>query len=118
MKFLVLLALVGIVTCDNSKTQEKFVWDILKLPLTQAKIFTILVSKDVSYPTYNSVPQTAFSCSSKAQPGFYADMDAQCQAFHRCDQYMNVTSYLCVNSTVFNQVTLVSDSWFNVDCDK
>ncbi|GAU95150.1 hypothetical protein RvY_06825 [Ramazzottius varieornatus] len=28
----------------------------------------------------------------------------------------NMTSYLCVNSIVFNQVTLICDAWYNVDC--
>jgi Chitin binding Peritrophin-A domain len=119
MKFLVLCALVGLAACEgNSKTQGKFVWDLLKPALTSAEVLTLLSSKDAGYPTYSSVPQTAFSCSSKAQPGFYADVDTQCQVFHRCDQSLNQTDFMCVNSTVFNQITLVCDSWFNVECEK
>ena len=63
-------------------------------------------------------PQTSFSCASKAQPGFYADTEAQCQVFHRCDQSLNQTDYICVNTTVFNQITLVCDAWYNVDCGR
>lgn len=119
MRFLVLLALVGFAAAQsgNSKTQGKYVFDLLKPALTSAEVLTLLSSK-ASYPMLSSIPQTNFQCSSKAQPGFYADMEAQCQVFHRCDQAGNQTDYICVNSTVFNQITLVCDSWFNVDCER
>ena len=36
----------------------------------------------------------------------------------RCDLNGKRTSYLCGNTTVFNQITLVCDYWFNVDCER
>jgi len=120
MKCLILFALVGFAVCapGNSKTQGKFVWDLLKPSLSAVEIQTIVESRDISFPMLHTIPDTGFNCQSKAQPGFYADQEARCQVFHRCDQNMNQTSYLCVNSTIFNQITLVCDSWFNVDCEK
>lgn len=104
---------------NNNRMQGKFVWDLLKTPLTADEVQTIMSSRDAnSYPQYNLIPKTAFDCAQKAQAGFYADADTQCQVFHRCDLQGNQTSYLCVNSTVFNQITLVCDSWFNVDCGR
>ncbi|OQV18592.1 hypothetical protein BV898_07417 [Hypsibius exemplaris] len=127
MQYLVLFALVGAATCqfsgraiDTSKTAGKFFWDLQKLPLTAAEVSILLSSRDAGYPKLNSIPQTSFSCASKIGPGFYADIDAasQCQVFHRCDLNGDKTSYLCVNSTVFNQLSLVCDSWYQVDCGK
>ena len=31
------------------------------------------------YPTYTDIPETPFKCSDKQFPGYYADVDAQCQ---------------------------------------
>jgi len=135
MRFLVCLALVGVVaaqtwkqnqqpfqtrnTQGNSRTQGKFVWDLLKVPLTPPEVAALQNLRGAAaYPTYSydNLPRTSFSCASKAQPGFYADVDAQCQVWHRCDQSGNQTDFICVNSTLFNQITLVCDSWYNVDC--
>jgi len=101
------------------RSQEtQYVWNLLKIPLTAEEIQVLLASKSDQFPTYNTVPDTDSDCSSKAQPGFYADVSTGCQVFHRCDFNGNMTSYLCVNSTVFNQITLVCDFWFNVDCQR
>ncbi|XP_055350258.1 U-scoloptoxin(01)-Er1a-like [Paramacrobiotus metropolitanus] len=114
LKAVVLLCLVGV-----SVAQTQYVWDLLKPALNVAEVQAILANRDANqFPTYASVPQTGFRCDSKKQPGFYADTEAQCQVFHRCDFNGNQTSYLCVNSTVFNQVTLVCDYFYNVDCQK
>ena len=75
-------------------------------------------SYNVPWPTYNSIPQTNFDCASKKQPGFYADVETRCQVFRRCDINGNMTSFLCTNMTVFNQITLTCDYWYNVDCQK
>ena len=53
-------------------------------------------------------------------PGYYADPEAECQAFHICTadgagglaQY----SFLCPNGTLFNQNYFICDWWFNFDC--
>ncbi|XP_055344353.1 uncharacterized protein LOC129592363 [Paramacrobiotus metropolitanus] len=71
------------------------------------------------YPALASIPATNIDCLKFHQPGFYADVDAgKCQVFHRCDISGNLTSYLCPNMTLFNQITLVCDWWFNVDCSQ
>lgn len=31
------------------------------------------------YPTYTEIPETGFKCSDKQYPGYYADVEAQCQ---------------------------------------
>ncbi|XP_055349514.1 U-scoloptoxin(01)-Er1a-like [Paramacrobiotus metropolitanus] len=114
MKAVVIMCLAAM-----AAAQQQFVWDLLKPALNAAEVQAILANRDANqYPNYNTIPQTGFNCASKKQPGFYADTEAQCQVFHRCDINGNQTSYLCVNSTVFNQVTLICDYFFNVDCQK
>ncbi|OQV19920.1 hypothetical protein BV898_06187 [Hypsibius exemplaris] len=119
MKFLIVLALIGCVAAQKqNKFAGKFVYDLLKNPLSAAEAAVLLTNREVSYPTLNAIPKTSFDCSSKAQPGFYADVETQCQVFHRCEQSGNQTAYLCSNTTVFNQITLVCDLWYNVDCGR
>jgi hypothetical protein len=111
----VFFALIG---CAAAQTQ--YVWDLLNPYLNAAEVQALLANAKAGsdYPNYDQIPQTNFDCSSKKQSGFYADTDAKCQVFHRCDINGNMTSYLCVNTTVFNQITLVCDYYFNVDCSK
>jgi hypothetical protein len=116
MKFLVLFSLA---TVAVSAVTGKYVFDYMKPALSAAEVIALLSSKEgPQWPTLNSIPDNNFDCSSKKQPGFYADQSTQCQVFHRCDVNGNLTSYLCVNTTVFNQLTLVCDYWYNVDCSK
>ncbi|XP_055334778.1 uncharacterized protein LOC129585899 [Paramacrobiotus metropolitanus] len=73
----------------------------------------------ITYPMFSRIPKTTFSCDDVPQPGFYADTETDCQVYHRCEQrneYMY--SYLCPNQTLFNQILLVCDWWYNVDCSK
>jgi len=76
------------------------------------------------YPIYNQPPQTSFQCGDgqKIEGGYYADPQAECQAFHICtaDGYGSLTtsSFLCPNGTLFNQQYFICDWWFNVDCSQ
>jgi len=125
MQALIIFALIGACVCqfngktiNTDKTLGKFVFDLEKLPLTAAEIAILEASKANPWPLLNDIPKTSFSCANKVGPGFYADVEAQCQVWHRCDQAGEMTSFLCVNSTIFNQITLVCDNWYHVDCDK
>ena len=72
------------------------------------------------YPIYSEVPESGFSCQGQVDGGYYADPEAECQAFHICTadgagglaQY----SFLCPNGTLFNQNYFICDWWFNFDC--
>merc|ERR1712018_999781 len=72
------------------------------------------------YPIYAEVPESGFSCEGQVDGGYYADPEAECQAFHICTadgagglaQY----SFLCPNGTLFNQNYFICDWWFNFDC--
>ncbi|EDV48123.1 uncharacterized protein LOC6552981 [Drosophila erecta] len=69
----------------------------------------------VDYPIYAQVPRTNFDCAQQPLPGYYADIEAQCQVFHICA--LNRTySFLCPNGTVFSQETLVCVWWNQYDC--
>ncbi|TMW50051.1 hypothetical protein DOY81_004861, partial [Sarcophaga bullata] len=69
----------------------------------------------VDYPIYSQVPQTNFDCAQQALPGYYSDIEAQCQAFHICA--LNRTySFLCPNGTIFSQEVLVCIWWNQYDC--
>ncbi|GAU92402.1 hypothetical protein RvY_04485 [Ramazzottius varieornatus] len=70
------------------------------------------------YPTLSVIPPTtSFRCDDRKQPGFYADPEQRCQVFRRCDVNGNMYSFLCPNMTLFNQVTLTCDWFYNVDCN-
>merc|ERR1712112_707986 len=72
------------------------------------------------YPIYFEVPESSFSCDGQVDGGYYADPEAECQAFHICanDGNSGLTKYsfLCPNGTLFQQQYFVCDWWFNVDC--
>lgn len=113
MKFLVILAVAV------SAVSGKYVFDYMKTPLNAAEVAALLANKEgPQWPQLSAVPEGGFDCASKKYPGYYADVSTQCQVFHRCDISGNRTSYLCVNMTVFNQLTLICDYWYNVDCAK
>ncbi|KAI5636090.1 chitin binding peritrophin-A domain-containing protein [Phthorimaea operculella] len=71
------------------------------------------------YPTLGNIPRTSFSCSGKA-PGYYADLETNCQAFRVCTSgsTYGFQSFLCPNGTLFNQAVVVCDWWMNVNCQK
>ncbi|CAL8082930.1 unnamed protein product [Orchesella dallaii] len=76
------------------------------------------------YQAYSSIPKTSFTCEGRA-PGFYADVEAGCQVFHRCtdDPWYTgqvrviMDSFLCPNGSLFNQQILSCDWWGNTDCN-
>lgn len=66
-------------------------------------------------PLLPRVPPTSFSCADHPA-GYYADMEAGCQAYHMCDTTGRQYSYLCPNHTAFHQRLMVCDHWHRVDC--
>jgi hypothetical protein len=68
------------------------------------------------FPVHATPPKTSFSCE-VLDPGFYADIEADCQTYHRCgERTQPILSLLCPNGTLYNQQYFVCDWWFNVDC--
>lgn len=70
----------------------------------------------VDYPIYTEIPKTSFDCKNQQFPGYYADVEAQCQVFHICA--LNTTfDFLCPNGTIFSQEHLVCVWWNQFDCN-
>ena len=73
------------------------------------------------YPIFVTPPETQFACGDQIE-GYYADTDADCQAFHICapdgSNSLIKYSFLCPNGTLFNQQYFICDWWFNVDCSQ
>nr|CAD7454499.1 unnamed protein product [Timema tahoe] len=69
------------------------------------------------YPVLASVPYTNFYCDEQPYPGFFADTESRCQAWHYCDIDGRQATFLCPNGTQFSQAVFVCDWWFNVRCD-
>ncbi|CAL4135564.1 unnamed protein product [Meganyctiphanes norvegica] len=68
------------------------------------------------FPTYSSIPDgLSFSCNDRI-PGYYADIEAQCQVWHWCHPDGPMYSFLCPNQTMFNQKYRLCDWYYNVDC--
>ena len=72
------------------------------------------------YPIYAEVPESGFSCEGQVDGGYYADPEAECQAFHICTADgaggLAKYSFLCPNGTLLNQNYFICDWWFNFDC--
>ncbi|GAV04516.1 hypothetical protein RvY_14785 [Ramazzottius varieornatus] len=103
--------------------QQPKVWDALarlrgKAPLESEEIQQLVANAQAGqdYPTLSEIPAVNIDCASFKQPGFYADQNNRFQVFHRCDVNGNLTSCLCPNMTLFNQITLICDAFYNVDC--
>lgn len=70
----------------------------------------------VDYTIYSEIPKTSFDCKQQQFPGYYADVEAQCQVFHICA--LNTTfNFLCPNGTIFSQEHLVCVWWNQFDCN-
>jgi len=71
------------------------------------------------YPALSQTVETSFSCDEKI-PGYYADLEGDCQQYHICGSDGNFGlikyTFLCPNGTMFNQQYFICDWWFNIDC--
>nr|XP_050866109.1 uncharacterized protein LOC127071186 [Vespula vulgaris] len=72
---------------------------------------------NVDYPAYAVIPETEFSCKKQRYKGFFGDPSTGCQVWHYCDLNGGKSSFLCPNGTIFSQVALTCDWWFNVKCE-
>ncbi|CAG9858111.1 unnamed protein product [Phyllotreta striolata] len=70
----------------------------------------------VDYPALASIPPTGFNCKTQRYKGFFGDPDTHCQVWHYCDLNGGQASFLCPNGTIFSQVALTCDWWYNVKC--
>ncbi|OQV12594.1 hypothetical protein BV898_13159 [Hypsibius exemplaris] len=124
---IVLAAVLGVAYGGAANgDQNPKVWDALaklrgKDALTAEQIQDLypnaVAGKD--FPNNLAIPQPrTIDCAGKA--GFYADTSSpsDCQVFDRCDVNGNLTSYICPALTRFNQITLICDYFFNVDCSQ
>ncbi|OWA51964.1 hypothetical protein BV898_16422 [Hypsibius exemplaris] len=57
-----------------------------------------------------------FNCLNVHQAGLYADQDFGCGVFRLCDLDGGLTSFVCGEQQLFNQISLVCDWYYNVDC--
>ncbi|KAJ8707115.1 hypothetical protein PYW08_011249 [Mythimna loreyi] len=67
------------------------------------------------HPVLVTAPRTTFSCGGRPR-GYYADVQAGCQAFHYCWRQHLVSTDLCANGTLFNEQFQVCDHFYNVRC--
>ncbi|XP_076287454.1 uncharacterized protein LOC143212511 [Lasioglossum baleicum] len=89
----------------------------LSVPQTSVKYGATQGKAHVDYPAYSSIPLTNFSCKEQRYKGFFGDPETGCQVWHYCDLNGGKSSFLCPNGTVFSQVALTCDWWFNVKCE-
>merc|ERR1711988_466302 len=108
-------ALLGFVLIALASAQEEEVDPI------EALSEAIPGSPGEDYPIYATPPETSFGCDGYIE-GYYADPEAECQAFHICANFGDANlvkySFLCPNGTLFNQQYFICDWWFNVDCSQ
>ncbi|XP_031840062.1 uncharacterized protein LOC116430288 [Nomia melanderi] len=87
------------------------------VPQTSVKYGATQGKANVDYPAYSSIPLTNFSCKEQRYKGFFGDPETGCQVWHYCDLNGGKSSFLCPNGTIFSQVALTCDWWFNVKCE-
>ncbi|XP_018306046.1 uncharacterized protein [Mycetomoellerius zeteki] len=88
-----------------------------KMPLPALKYGATRGKPNVDYPAYATIPETKFSCKDQRYKGFFGDPATGCQVWHYCDLNGGKSSFLCPNGTIFSQVALTCDWWFNVKCE-
>merc|ERR1712062_905835 len=95
-------ALLGFVLLALASAQEEEVDPI------EALSEAIPGSPGEDYPIYATPPETSFGCDGYIE-GYYADPEAECQAFHICANFgdANLVKY-----------SFICDWWFNVDCSQ
>lgn len=75
---------------------------------------------DDNFASSVELPETSFYCGDQKHfPGLYADEDLGCMVFHVCaltDEGLIMKSFLCPESTLFDQSVLKCNFWFYVDC--
>ncbi|KAL0275599.1 UNVERIFIED_CONTAM: hypothetical protein PYX00_003405 [Menopon gallinae] len=75
---------------------------------------------DDNFVSRVELPDTSFYCGEQKHfPGLYADEDLGCMVFHVCaftDDGLIMKSFLCPESTLFDQSILKCNWWFYVDC--
>lgn len=75
---------------------------------------------DDNFSSRVDLPDTSFYCGDQKHfPGLYADEDLGCMVFHVCaltDDGLIMKSFLCPESTLFDQTILKCNWWFYVDC--
>uniref|UniRef100_A0ABD2W0E6 Chitin-binding type-2 domain-containing protein n=1 Tax=Trichogramma kaykai TaxID=54128 RepID=A0ABD2W0E6_9HYME len=75
---------------------------------------------DDNFASRVDLPDTTFYCGDQKHfPGLYADEDLGCMVFHVCaltDEGLIMKSFLCPESTLFDQTILKCNWWFYVDC--
>ncbi|KAK5639153.1 hypothetical protein RI129_011645 [Pyrocoelia pectoralis] len=75
---------------------------------------------DDNFVSRVDLPDTSFYCGDQKHfPGLYADEDLGCMVFHVCaltDDGLIMKSFLCPESTLFDQTILKCNWWFYVEC--
>ncbi|XP_065076123.1 uncharacterized protein mtg isoform X2 [Ochlerotatus camptorhynchus] len=75
---------------------------------------------DDNFTSKVDLPYTTFNCGEQKHfPGLYGDEDLGCMVFHVCaltDDGLIMKSFLCPESTLFDQTILKCNWWFYVDC--
>ncbi|XP_011569311.3 uncharacterized protein LOC105398770 isoform X2 [Plutella xylostella] len=75
---------------------------------------------DDAFQSKVDLPETSFHCGDqKYFPGLYGDENLGCMVFHVCaltDDGLVMKSFLCPESTLFDQTILKCNWWFYVDC--
>ncbi|XP_012217155.1 uncharacterized protein [Linepithema humile] len=88
-----------------------------KTPQSSLKYGATRGKPNVDYPAYAIIPETDFSCKNQRYKGFFGDPATRCQVWHYCDLNGGKSSFLCPNGTIFSQIALTCDWWFNVKCE-
>ncbi|KAM0730982.1 U-scoloptoxin(01)-Er1a [Formica fusca] len=86
-------------------------------PKTSLKYGATRGKPHIDYPAYAIIPETDFNCKDQRYKGFFGDPATRCQVWHYCDLNGGKSSFLCPNGTIFSQVALTCDWWFNVKCE-
>ena len=104
LHILLILSVVSLISNAQDDAFEKLVQRVPGIP-------------GEDYPIFAIAPDTSFLCEVQPVEGYYADQEADCQAYHVCGEDGSIIgSKLCPNGTLYNQQYFICDWWFNVDC--
>ncbi|KAI4496161.1 hypothetical protein M0802_008028 [Mischocyttarus mexicanus] len=122
----------GLGTTSTTTTTTTTIAPLVKNKYTNTGITKVMNAPNEYYPIgYDKnfddnfasrvdLPDTSFYCGDQKHfPGLYADEDLGCMVFHVCaltDDGLIMKSFLCPESTLFDQTILKCNWWFYVDC--
>jgi hypothetical protein len=108
------LALVVLKFSSLVSGRESFT-NLVNVTEAEAADISRTAKAGIDFPAFAFIPATNFTCRNTSGI-FYSDSKTQCQVYHLCNATFIQQSFLCPNTSIFNDEIQKCDSWYKVNC--